>query len=163
TLGTVYNKGRRLRAAMLKALGNLDADVLMTLGRDVDPAEIEKDRPPNVRLERYVPQSLVLERAALVVSHGGLGTMLGAIYAGVPMVVISIGADQPMNASRARELGFARALDYEEVTSARLHEAAEAVLGDGSYLSTARSFREECNSMPGIEEAVTALEQITAR
>jgi MGT family glycosyltransferase len=106
TLGTVFNKMRRLRTAMLDALADLDADVLMTIGRDVDPGRIGSV-PPNVRVEPFVSQSLVLPRASLVVSHAGLGTMLGALYHGVPMVVVSIAGDQLLNARRAAELGIA--------------------------------------------------------
>ena len=162
TLGTVYNKSRRLRTRMLEVFADLDADVLMTVGRDVDPREV-REVPPNVRVERYVPQSLLLDRASLVVSHAGFGTMLGAMYAGVPMVVIAIGADQPMNAQRASELGLAVAIDYAEVTASRLHQAVETLLRDGSYHSTARRFRDECDAMAPVDDAVAALEQIAAR
>jgi UDP:flavonoid glycosyltransferase YjiC (YdhE family) len=161
TLGTVYNKGRRLRGTMLEALGDLDADVLMTVGRDVDPSDID-GVPANVRLERYVPQSLVLERASLVISHGGLGTMLGSVYAGVPMVLIAIGADQPMNARRASELGLALATGYDGATARWLREAAHEVLRNGSYRTTARAFRDECDQMEPVETAVATLEQIAA-
>jgi UDP:flavonoid glycosyltransferase YjiC (YdhE family) len=159
TLGTVYNKARRLRATMLEALADIDADVLMTVGRNVDLADVQPV-PPNVRLERFVPQSLVLDRAAALVSHAGLGTMLGAIYRGVPMVVIAIGADQPMNAERAAELGIALTITHDDVTHARLHDAVDAILQSGSYRERARAFRDECEAMDPVNEAVATLEQM---
>jgi UDP:flavonoid glycosyltransferase YjiC (YdhE family) len=46
--------------------------------------------PPGVRVERWVNQDEVLARAAVVVCHGGYGTMIGALAAGTPFVVISL-------------------------------------------------------------------------
>jgi UDP:flavonoid glycosyltransferase YjiC (YdhE family) len=159
TLGTVFNKMRRLRTAMLDALAALDADVLMTIGRDVDPRGIGSV-PSNVRVEPFVAQSLVLPRASLVVSHAGLGTMLGAIYHGVPMVVVSIAGDQLLNARRAAELGIAIALDRREAEAPLLHSTAERALGDKELRATAQALRDECDAMDPISEAVKALEHV---
>ncbi len=159
TLGTVFNKMRRLRGSMLEALAAVDADVLMTLGRDVDPAGIGSV-PPNVRVERFVAQSHVLPRAALVVSHAGLGTMIGAIYHGVPMVVIGIDADQPVNARRAAEVGIGVAFGLGEARAPALLGAVENALGDRGLRSTAQAVREECDAMAPIGAAVTVLEEV---
>ena len=45
---------------------------LVTIGRNVDPESLGAV-PPNVRIERFVPQAHVLPRCAAVVSHGGSG------------------------------------------------------------------------------------------
>ena len=47
----------------------------------------------------------------LVVSHGGSGSVVGALAHGLPMVLLPLGADQPQNARRCAELGVARVLD----------------------------------------------------
>jgi UDP:flavonoid glycosyltransferase YjiC (YdhE family) len=161
TLGTVFNKQRRIRAALIEALGRVDADVLMTVGRDVDLAEVGPT-PDNVRVEPFVAQSLVLPRASLVVSHAGLGTMLGAIYAGVPMVVVSLGGDQPVNARRAAELGVARALEREEASAEGLATAIDRVRGDERFSAASQALRHECDAMSPVEEAVAVLERVAA-
>lgn len=159
TLGTVFNKMRRLRAAMLDALADLPADVLMTVGRDVDPDRIGPV-PPNVRVEPFLAQSLVLPRASLVVSHAGLGTMLGAIYHGVPMVVLDISGDHLINARRAAELGIAAALDRPEAEGPLLANAIERMLGDPAPGEAARRLRDECEAMDPISEEVRTLERV---
>ncbi len=50
--------------------------------------------PPNARVERFVPHRPVLERAACVVCHGGMGITQKAPAAGVPACVVPFGRDQ---------------------------------------------------------------------
>jgi UDP:flavonoid glycosyltransferase YjiC (YdhE family) len=159
TLGTVFNKMRRLRTAMLDSFGDLDADVLMTVGRDVDPAAIGRV-PSNVRVEPFVAQSLVLSRASLVVSHAGMGTMLGAIYHGVPMVVIGTGGDHAVNIRSALEVGIAVALDSTEAQAPLLLSTVQRALDDPALRANARALRAECDAMDPISEAVVVLEHV---
>ena len=73
------------------------------MGREVDPTELEA--PSHIRIEQWVPQADVLARAAAVVCHGGAGSTLGALAAGLPLVVVPLFADQPLNASRVAAAG----------------------------------------------------------
>ena len=95
---------------MLAALAGVPASVIFTTGPGIDLDRVG-DPGENIVLESFVPQSLIIPRADLVVSHAGLGTIIGALYAGVPMVLISIAVDHPINAERAAALGVARVLD----------------------------------------------------
>jgi UDP:flavonoid glycosyltransferase YjiC (YdhE family) len=110
--------------------------------------------PSNVRAEPFVAQSLVLPRALLVVSHAGIGTMLGAIYHGVPMVLIGTGGDHPVNTRRATEIGIAAALDAREAEAPLLLSTAKRALDDQQFRATAQAFRDECDAMDPISEAV---------
>ena len=69
-----------------------------------------------MQIERYLPHSAVLPRCDVVVSHGGSGTVIGALAAGLPSVVLPMGADQPLNAARCEALGVGVALDAVRVT-----------------------------------------------
>jgi UDP:flavonoid glycosyltransferase YjiC (YdhE family) len=64
--------------------------VVTTAG--VDPSSFTP--PPNARIERFVPHRPVLERAACVVCHGGMGITQKALAAGVPVCVVPFGRDQ---------------------------------------------------------------------
>lgn len=57
-----------------------------------------------VSVHRWVDQDAVLARTRAVIFHGGAGTLLGAITAGTPAVIIPLFADQPFNAARLAEL-----------------------------------------------------------
>ncbi|MCA1218809.1 glycosyltransferase [Streptomyces sp. 8L] len=58
----------------------------------------------------FVPLARVLPWADVVVSAGGTGTMLAALAAGRPMVVLPFHADQPWNAERLDRAGLARTI-----------------------------------------------------
>ena len=74
-----------LYRAAIEALAPLPARFLLTVGEERDHAELGT-LPHNVTVERWVPQDEVLHRAAAVVTHGGLGSTLGALAHGVPLV-----------------------------------------------------------------------------
>ena len=78
--------------------------VLMTIGDRADPAELGP-LPPNVRVERWVSQAEVMPRALAMVSHGGSGSTLTALAAGVPQAFVPLFVDGPANAERVAALG----------------------------------------------------------
>lgn len=157
TLGTVFGYDRELRSILLDAFAELDVDVVMTVGRAADPARITA--PPNVQIERYVPQSQILPSAAAVVSHAGLGTMIGAIAAGVPMVLIELGADHAVNATRAADIGIARTFRRDSVDATSLRAAVDAILTDPLPRSRSRAVADEYARLPPPAAAVDVLHQ----
>jgi MGT family glycosyltransferase len=148
-----------LFARVLAGLGELRVDVVVTVGRDLDPAELGP-LPGNVQVERYVPQAELLPRCLAVVSHGGSSSVLGALAHGLPSVLLPLGADQPQNAARCEELGVARVLDAVTATPEAVREAVSAVLSDPAYRSAAELLRDELGALPGPEQAVTLLERL---
>jgi UDP-glucoronosyl and UDP-glucosyl transferase len=90
---------------VLAGLAQLPVNVLVTVGREIDPAELGP-QPENVHVERYLPQTVILPRCEVVVFHGGSGTLTGALAHGLPMVILAMGADQPANAMRCQDLGL---------------------------------------------------------
>jgi len=148
----------------LQAVSELPVRVLLTVGRDLDTGALP-DPPENVRIERWVPQQDVLRHAAAAVVHGGSGSTLGAIAAGVPLVVVPLFADQPENARRVAEVGAGLSVepDREDVpaTIEPLRDALRAVLGEPSYRQRARALAEELRAEPPVDEAVPLLEQHT--
>ncbi len=161
TLGTVHNKQHRLRKAMLAALAGVPASVVFTTGPGIDLDRVG-DPGENIALESFVPQSLIIPRADLVVGHAGLGPIIGALYAGVPMVLISIAVDHPINAERAAALGVAMVLDAADCQPERLRETIVEALTDESLRSRAMEVRDECLALPEIIKAVEVLETYTS-
>ncbi|HKC50181.1 MAG TPA: glycosyltransferase [Myxococcota bacterium] len=162
TLGTIFNmESGDLFQRVLAGLRDLPTQLVVTVGRDFDPAELGP-QPPNVRIERYLPQAEVLPRCDLVVSHGGSGSVTSALAHGLPMVLIPMGADQPLNAARCQALGVARALDAVTATPTLVHEAASLVLRDPTYRRSAERIRDEIAQLPGPEHVTLLLERLTA-
>jgi UDP:flavonoid glycosyltransferase YjiC (YdhE family) len=103
-----------------------------------------------------------LPHCALVVSHGGPGSVIGALAHGLPMVLIPLGADQPYNAARCAELRVARVLDAVEATPETVREAVATVLADSTYRRNAERLRDEIAALPGPAHAVVLLERLAA-
>lgn len=162
TLGTVFNvESGDLFARVLAGLRELPVNVVVTVGDDVDPAELGP-QPGHVRVERFVPQAALLPHCDVVVSHGGSGSVIGALAHGLPSVLIPMGADQPQNAARCAALGVSRVLDAVEATPDHVREAVVEVLADASYRLAAESLRDEIAALPGPAHAVGLLERLVA-
>jgi UDP:flavonoid glycosyltransferase YjiC (YdhE family) len=110
-----------------------------------------------VRVKRFLP---LRRRCAAVVSHGGSGTVLGALAHGLPSVLLPMGADQPWNAARCEQLGVALVLGALRATPAEVREAVSTVLDDPSYRAAAERVRDEIRALPGPEHAVRLLERL---
>jgi UDP:flavonoid glycosyltransferase YjiC (YdhE family) len=103
--------------ALLDAVDGLDVPVLLTTGAELDLGPV----PANVTVEPWVPQPDALAKAKLVVCHGGSGTVLGTLAAGLPLVIMPLFADQIANAQRLAAIGAARVVTPGELRDAILH------------------------------------------
>jgi len=150
-------------ALALTAVAELPARVLLTVGRDLDLSALP-DAPPNVRVEQWVPQQDVLAHATAAVVHGGSGSTLGALAAGVPLVVVPLFADQPQNARRVAEVGAGLAVEPSRenpmATIEPLRAALETVLTDPSYAERAGALADELRAEPPVDEAVPLLHRL---
>jgi len=143
--------------AAAAALGALDVRVLMTLGIEVDPAELGV-LPHNVHVERWVPQAHVMPEAAAMVGHGGSGSTLAAMAAGVPLAVVPLFADQAQNARRIASLGAGLQLDG----VSRLGDAVRALLDDPRYWLNAQKVQLEIADHAPIADAIPVLRSVVA-
>jgi len=160
TLGTEFNtESGDLFSRVLTGLRELPARVITTVGAHIDPAEFGP-QPDNVRIERFVPQAQVLPECDLVISHGGSGSVIGALAHGLPSLLLPMGADQPHNARRCADIGIGRTLDPVTVTPDEVRSAAMAVLTDRNYRDAAERVQAEINALPGPEHTVPLLEQL---
>ena len=91
TCSTEFQNDGKLAQAALQALAGEDVSVVATTA-GVDPSSFAP--PPNARVERFVPHRPVLERAACVVCHGGMGIAQKALASSVPVCVVPFGRDQ---------------------------------------------------------------------
>ena len=146
---------------LLEAIGEREIDALVTTGAHADVAALDH-LPPNVRVERYVPQSLVLGRVSAVVSHAGAGTMLGAANAGVPQVVVPMLADQWENADAIASAGAAVLCEEDERTATALGSAIDQAIFDGGYREAAASIASDMRAMPTAADHVPLLEALAA-
>jgi UDP:flavonoid glycosyltransferase YjiC (YdhE family) len=154
TFGTIAGGVPEFRAiyrTSLDAIAELPVRALLTTGRSFDPSALGTI-PTNVQVEQWVPQAEVLPHAAVLVCHGGSGTLLGGLAAGLPLVVISFGADQPHNAKLVAAAGAG--IDLESPDAATLRAAIERALQDRALRASAQRLAREMAAMPTIAEGV---------
>ena len=101
TSSEFQDDGALVRTA-LEALADEPVTVVATM-----PAGVPDDLvvPANARVERFVPHGPILERAAVAVTHGGMGGTQKALSRGVPVCVVPFGRDQLEVARRVEVSG----------------------------------------------------------
>lgn len=165
TLGTVVGGFDVMRSAfrtMLDALVGLPIRALLTIGAEL-PIEALGEVPQNVHVERFVPQDEVIPHADVVVCHGGSGTVLGALAAGVPLVVAPMFADQPFNAQRIAAVGAGLALPTRDASVAALRQALSRVLEGRAFRQSARRIADEIAVLPSMDDAAVQIERLGQR
>ena len=126
TCSTERQRDKRLLHVALEALPTNGMSVIGTTAAH-DPDIFQA--PPGSKLVRFVAHEAILQRAACVVCHGGMGITQKALAAGVPVVVVPFGRDQ---LETARRVEFARAgvrLSPRRLTPERLAGAVHEAIG----------------------------------
>lgn len=141
----------------LTAVGSLPVRGVATTGRGIDPEPLQP--PPNIEIHRLVPHSEVLSHAAAVVTHGGHGTTIKALAAGVPIVCLPMGRDQLDIAARIvhRRVGIRLA---PSASSNEVAEALREVLADPAYRQNARMIASAIARETAEDHAVTEIEAL---
>lgn len=160
TLGTTFNLEPGLWPMVLDGLEQTGLSVVATVGSEIDPASLGP-RPPRMRIERFVPQQMVLGRCAAAVTHGGYGSLMGCLVRGLPVVSVPIAAgDNVPNATRLATLGAGVAVLPKERSVERITEAVERVLREPGYGARARAIATEIAALPPASHAVASMERI---
>jgi UDP:flavonoid glycosyltransferase YjiC (YdhE family) len=160
TLGTIFHQeAGDLFVRVVTGLRELGADIVVTVGREIDPAELGP-QPPHVRIERFIPQHEVLPRCSLAVTHAGSGSVIGALALGVPLLLLPMGADQPHNGDRCVALGVGRVLDPLTATPTEIRDAAADVRTSPAYREAAGRLRAEAAALPTTGDAVDLIAKL---
>ncbi|WP_250031316.1 macrolide family glycosyltransferase [Paractinoplanes maris] len=157
SLGTVFDADPRLLGTFAAALAPLGGTVVVATG-NTDPARLGP-LPGNVIARQSVPQLDVLARAALFITHGGMNGTNEALRAGVPMLVVPQGADQPLVASRVVGLGAGLSLRTDEVREDVVRALARRLLDEPRFREAAGVLRDAQLDAGGYHRAADELER----
>jgi UDP:flavonoid glycosyltransferase YjiC (YdhE family) len=151
TLGTVVDDPTAL-AAILDSLAPLDVNVIAAPHSTADLADRQTDST-RVHLAGFVPMQQLLKGVDVVVSSAGAGTVLSALSAGRPMVLLPMGLDKPVNAARAAEAGAAVVVDAAD----QVGDAVARVLAERSVADSAATVAEEIAGMNSADDVLGLL------
>src|SRR5262245_26176523 len=129
-LSTTFQNQIGCLQRIVDALGVMPVRAVVTTGPAVDCKALHP--PPNATVVPSAPHRQVLRHAALAITHGGHGTVVKALAAGVPLVLIPHGRDQADTAVRVSSRGagitIARTTD-----AGGIAHAVDRVLSDPSF------------------------------
>ena len=146
-------------ADVVAAFADRTVRVLLTTGNGLDPATLAP-LPVNVRAERWWPQAEVMHHCSAVVGHGGFGTTMAALAAGVPQVIVPLFAfDQRVNAEHVAAVGAGLQVDGGPEGMIAVPDAAIRLITESSYREAAGSVANAMAALPPIADSVTLLER----
>jgi UDP:flavonoid glycosyltransferase YjiC (YdhE family) len=142
----------------IDALAGLHVHGVITVGDSVDPATLRA--ADNVVIFATADHDDLMRRTALVVTHGGHGTLMRALREGLPMVIVpGMAHDQAPNAMAAEGWGVGRALPRDANADA-MREAMREVLADPTYRENALAISHELANVDGACNAATEIEAL---
>ncbi|MEU1056483.1 macrolide family glycosyltransferase [Streptomyces sp. NPDC005876] len=143
-LGTIWNDRPEFFHHCMDAFADTDWQVVMAVGGKVDLGG--RVPPPNFDIHRHLPQLAVLRQADVFLTHNGMGSTMGAVYCGVPMVSAAQVPEQMANARRVEELGLGRRLS--DTSADGILTAVREVADDAVVRANVAELCRRVNSKP---------------
>ncbi len=159
SLGTLQNGSEAIFRTIADACAGLDAQLLISLGGGLDPARLGK-LAGDPLVVRFAPQLEILKRAALVITHAGLNTVLETLSEGVPLVAVPLANDQPGVAARLKARGAGVVVSRYRLSPAQLRKAVMLVLQDDRFREAAEVLQRAIQRLDGPDRAADLVEQV---
>ena len=157
TPGSAGSTMQRFFAESVKAASRLGLRAMLVTNY---PEQVPKKLPRGMRVFGYLPFSQVLPRAALLVYHGGVGTLAQGIKASVPHLVVPHGYDQFDSGWRIEQLGLGRSIPETRYRASRVARAIEAILGDPAAPQRRAEYAARINSADAVARACELIESL---
>lgn len=156
SMGTLQNRLEHIFRIIAEACAGLDAQLVLALGRK--GATAPANLPGHLLVVAYAPQTALLRRAALVITHGGLNTTLESLSEGLPLVVLPVANDQPGISARITYLGLGESIPLSKLTAANLRQRVNRVLTTPSYREQCAKIAEDIRRTNGPARAAELIE-----
>jgi MGT family glycosyltransferase len=156
---TFQNQGTTLQR-VIDALNSLPVRGVVTLGVGFDGTGIRCTE--NVVVRRSAPHDELMQRASLVVTHAGHGTVMRALSAGVPMLCLPMGRDQRDNAARVTFRGAGLMLEPSASTK-EIGTAVEQLLTNPAFRLASGRLGTQIRAESDGKRAVQALYALAGR
>ena len=158
---TAHDSGNHLVRTALKAFAGEPVRVVATTNRVVPQSPIAV--PPNAVLVDWLSYSQLMPAAALVVSHGGHGTVARALGAGTPVLISPITGDMSETAMRIDWAGAGLSLPWRLCRPGPLRWAARRLLADRSFTARAGEIAAWGRENDGAARGAALVEELAAR
>ena len=156
---TAHDPDLRLVRAALQALAEEPVRVVATTNR-LGSSGSQPDAPPNAVVVDWLSYSQLMPEAALVVCHGGHGTVARALGAGAPALCCPAVGDMAENSARVAWAGAGLMLPWRLTGAASLRWAARRVLADPGFAQRASEIAAWASQNDGAERGAELVEHI---
>lgn len=157
SLGTIISSKAFYRKG-LAAFADKPVSVILSTGK-MDPKKLGK-LPDNLYAYNFVPQVEVLQKCKLFITHGGMNSVCEAMACGVPMLVLPILNDQPINAAQVVELKIGRKLSFVGVSADKLANEALQMLANPELKKHCKMIQQKLSANLKIDDAAIMIEKI---
>jgi UDP:flavonoid glycosyltransferase YjiC (YdhE family) len=147
---TVGAPGGGLMPRVAKVAASVDAEFVF-----LNPDRATRI-PANGRAVDWAPMPALLDTSAAVIHHGGAGTAIAALCAGVPQLVVNGAGDRRHNASLIATRGAGLATEEADITP----DLITHLLSNRALKTTAEQVRAEVAAMPDPGSLVPRLERL---
>jgi len=122
--------------------------------------EVDKVSHPgsNLLVVKWAPQLSMLQRAAVMVTHGGINSIMECIHFTVPMVIVPGLRDQPGNMARAVHHGIAVTAMMKDITAGRLVKLIENAMHNADLRQALSRMKDRIAAETGMEAAAELIE-----
>ena len=158
SLGTLVNQKKEMFSKIAEACKNFNYQLIMVT--TTQPVDDFLDLPGNPLVLRYVPQNKILKLAKLIITHGGVNTLLDAIMNSVPIITIPITFDQPGCAERVRWHKIGEVIPLKQVSPEKISEAILKIIRNPEYLQNVKAMKASISQIDGTIEACNIIENV---
>ncbi|MGA2616874.1 MAG: glycosyltransferase [Thermoguttaceae bacterium] len=167
SLGTVpYRSNVPVFRKILAACAGLDAQLVLALGKWSDEEDEKysvRQRlgpiPGNPLVVDFAPQLALLDRAALLITHAGINTVVEAASRGVPMIALPRSDDQPGMGARIELAGVGLRASFRRCTPRELRGLIQRVLTEPAFRQRARQLQQAMLAAGGMQRAAEIAEE----
>ena len=159
SLGTINNDDAAFFKTCIEAFAGADDFVIMTTGNRIRP-ESFGTLPKNVVVRGWVPQTAILQRVSLFITHAGMNSVHDGLYYGVPLLLVPQQAEQMFTARRVVQLGAGLILRKAEVNAQLVRETSARLLSDTQFRLQATRIGETLRATGGMTRAADEIEDL---
>jgi zeaxanthin glucosyltransferase len=157
TLGTLQSGRTTMFETIARACEGLGVQLVVSLGAPEPGGALPKLSGSPLTVS-YAPHQQLISRADVVITHGGINTVMGALQAATPMVVVPITFDQPGVGARVARSGAGEVVSLSRLSPPTLRTAVEKVLSQPRYRHRADNARQDVLRAGGVRRAADLIE-----
>ncbi|QNQ19983.1 glycosyltransferase family 1 protein [Kosakonia sp. SMBL-WEM22] len=157
SLGTLQGHRYRLFRTIARACRRMNVRLLIAHCGGLNARQVEKLIARGAEVTDFADQTAVMRDADVVVTHGGMNTVMDAINSTTPILVIPLAFDQPGVAARVEYQQIGRRVSR-FASSARVEKNLRALLADNRYAARLAAMQQPLQEAGGAPRAAQIVE-----